>query len=97
MEAVILKIWHHFGYKGHSSCGSGGKQMHCLQVYGRFWKFLEVLQSCKMLQLGVHRWAQSLLYADTLKLYLVVRFGTNVMNFHQLPHELWLTSCLSEK
>ena len=26
-----------------------------LDVYGRFWKFQEVLQSCNMLQLGVER------------------------------------------
>ena len=29
--------------------------MRFLDVYGRFWKFQEVLQSCNMLQLGVER------------------------------------------
>ena len=44
MEVLKLKNWHYLKYKGHfyfcvQRCSSG--------VYGRFWKFQEVSQSCE--------------------------------------------------
>ena len=51
----MLKIWHHLSYKGHFYFCVQPKTNAFLDVYGRFWKFQEMSQSCKMLQLGVER------------------------------------------
>ena len=66
------------------------------EVYGRFWKVLEVLQSGKMLQprlqLGVQGCGSVSPVYRFVELYLVVKFYTNVMNLHRQS-----ASHLSEK
>ena len=59
-----------------------------------FGRFLEVSQSCKMLQLGVQRCGSVSPVCRYVKLYLVERFYTNVMN---LLRQSLLASRLSEK
>ena len=51
----MLKILHYLNEKAISTCASSGKLMRRAEVYGCFWKFLDVSQSCKMLQLAVQR------------------------------------------
>ena len=52
---ILLKIWHYLNRKDHSYLCVQRKTNAFLDVYGRFWKFQEVLQSCNMFQLGVER------------------------------------------
>ena len=60
-----LKNSHDLNYKGHFYLFVQRKTNACSDVYGRFWKFQEVLQSCNMLQLGVERCGSvSVLSAD---------------------------------
>ena len=61
----MLKIWHHLNYKDHFYLCVQGKTNAFLDVYGRFWKFQAVSQSCNMLQLGIERCSSvSVLSAD---------------------------------
>ena len=65
MEVLKLKNWHYLNYKGHFYLCVQRKTNAFLEVYGRFWKFQEVSQSCNMLQLGVERCSSiSVLPAD---------------------------------
>ena len=64
--------------------------------FGSLWSLLEVSQSCKILHPGSNDAVVSLLSADMLELYLVVRFYTSVMNLH-LRHASLSVSCLREK
>ena len=50
-----LKNWHYLNYEGHFCLCVQRKTNAFLDVYGRFWKFHQVLQSCNMLQLDVER------------------------------------------
>ena len=73
--------------------------MRCAEVYGRFWKFLEDSQSCKMSHLGVEpiHAVASLLYADMFELYLVTTFYANMTNFHSRSQASLLASRLNQK
>ena len=46
-----LKNWHYLNYKGHFYLCVQRKTNAFLNVYGHFWKFQEVSQSCYILRL----------------------------------------------
>ena len=50
-----LKNRHYLNFEGHFYLCVQRKTNASLDVYGRFWKFQVVSQSCNMLQLGVER------------------------------------------
>ena len=61
-----LKNWHYLNYKHHFYLWVQQKTNVFLDVYGRFWKFQEVSQSCNMLQLSVEQFSSVCRYVLTI-------------------------------
>ena len=52
IEVLMLKIWHYLNYDSNFYlCDQSKMHAFLFYFYGHFWKFQEVLQSCKMLRL----------------------------------------------
>ena len=78
----MLKILNYLSYKGFYYLCVQRKTNTSYRRLWPLWEFLEVSQSCKMLQLASNDAVASLLYAGMFELYLVIIFYTNVRNLH---------------